>query len=135
MNGMRPDELAEGIRRFGFRKWYERQLLRSHGHLAGSFLCLVGVFAAFEALTRFRDWSDQVVDLLAIALCVAAGLWSLRRYLFLLGHAEMAAGQADCPQCGEYGRLLLKERPDRDAPVHVACKKCGHDWHIDVASD
>jgi hypothetical protein len=31
--------LAEGIRKHGFRKWYERQLLRGHGHMALTFLC------------------------------------------------------------------------------------------------
>jgi hypothetical protein len=26
--------LADGIRRVGFRKWYERELLSSHAHMA-----------------------------------------------------------------------------------------------------
>ena len=41
--------LAEGIRKHGFRKWYERELMQSHAHLALTFICMVGVFAAFEA--------------------------------------------------------------------------------------
>jgi hypothetical protein len=26
-------KLAEGIRKHGFRKWYERELLQSHAHM------------------------------------------------------------------------------------------------------
>ncbi len=81
-------KLAEGIRKHGFRKWYERQLLQSHAHLALTFICMVGVFAAFEAVMRFRSWADQATDIVAIFLCAGTGLWALRRYLFLLSHAE-----------------------------------------------
>jgi hypothetical protein len=35
-------KLAEGIRRHGFRKWYERELLQSHAHLVLCFLCVIG---------------------------------------------------------------------------------------------
>jgi hypothetical protein len=124
-------KLVDGLSKLGFRKWYERELLQSHAHLALCFMCLVGVFAAFEALVRFRSLADQVIDVLAIALCTAAGLWSLRRYLYLLGHAEMAANQADCPKCGTYGRLLLLRAQDEGAVVHVRCKSCGHEWPIE----
>ena len=48
-------KLAEGIRKHGFRKWYERELLQSHAHLLLTFLCMIGLFAAFEALGRFRS--------------------------------------------------------------------------------
>jgi hypothetical protein len=127
--------LTDGIRKHGFRKWYERQLLQSHGHLALSFICLVGVFAAFEALMRFRSWADQLTDIVAIGLCVACGIWAIRRYLYLLHHAEMVAHQAECKQCGDYGRLRLVdgERALATAEeVKVGCKKCGHEWHIGV---
>jgi hypothetical protein len=122
--------LAAGIRKHGFRKWYERELLQSHGHLALCFICLVGVFAAFEALTRFRGWLDQVIDIVAIGACIAAGLWSLRRYLFLLHHAELVAHQAECRQCGEYGRLRLIGEDLGQEQVRVGCKKCQHEWTI-----
>jgi molybdopterin synthase catalytic subunit len=48
--------LSDGIRRIGFRKWYERTLLASHAHLVLCFLCLIGVFAAFEACHFLIDW-------------------------------------------------------------------------------
>ncbi len=124
--------LAEGIRRHGFRKWYERQLLRSHAHLMLTFLCMVGVFAAAEAALRFRTVADQVTDFAALLLCAGAGLWALRRYLFLLNHAEAAAHQADCAQCGTYGRLELVHSDASGQSVAVRCRQCGHHWRIEA---
>lgn len=123
-------KLAEGIRKHGFRKWYERQLLQSHAHLALTFLCAIGVFGAIEAASRFRSWSDQAIDGLALLMCVGIGLWALRRYLFLLGHAEAVANQADCPSCQTYGRLELIQSDDSGDSVRVRCRHCSHHWHI-----
>lgn len=120
--------LAEGIRKHGFRKWYERRLMTSHAHLALTLCCLIGVFAAFEALVSFRDWSDQAIDIVAIGLCVMVGVWALRRYLFLLASAEMAANQADCTDCKAYGRLELEESDFSGEQVRVRCRGCGHRW-------
>jgi hypothetical protein len=122
--------LAEGIRKFGFRKWYERELLQSHACMALTFLCGVGIVAAFEALTRYRGWADQAIDIGAILICAAVGLWALRRYLYLLNHAEMVANQAECPSCGTYGRLRLEPGSTRDS-VNVRCAECDHRWRID----
>jgi hypothetical protein len=124
-------KLAEGIRRHGFRKWYERQLLQSHAHLALTFLCVVGVFAAFEALTRFRSVADQVTDLATLLGSAAAGLWALRRYLYLLSHAEAVAHQAECAKCEAYGRLELLQSDALGESVQVRCRGCGHVWRID----
>ena len=41
--------LAEGIRKHGLRKWYERELLLSHAHLALCIISVIGVLGAFEA--------------------------------------------------------------------------------------
>lgn len=122
-------KLADGIRKHGFRKWYERELMQSHGHLALTFLSGVGVMGAFEAFTTFRAWSEQLMNIVALGACVGIGLWSLRRYLYLLHHAEAAAHQAVCKQCGTYGRLRLVPRAP-GAGVAVCCTKCQHEWHI-----
>lgn len=122
--------IAEGIRKHGFRKWYERELLQSHAHLLLCFLSVIGLFGAFEAASLFRGWQDQVVDLGAAALCTAIGVWALRRYLGLLATAEAAANQAECKQCGTYGRMDLVASDATGHEVHVRCRKCGHEWHI-----
>ena len=123
--------LAEGIRRHGFRKWYERELLQSHAHLALTFLCMLGVFAALEAAFRFRSLTDQLIDIAAVLACGGAGLWALRRYLFLLTHAESVANKADCGQCKAYGRLELLQSDATGEAVQVRCRQCSHVWRID----
>jgi hypothetical protein len=123
-------QLTEGIRRLGFRKWYERELMNSHAHMALTFMCGVGLLAAFEAASQFRDWSDQLIDALAILALGAVGLWALRRYLYLLMHAESVANQANCPQCGVYARFKLVEHPPARPGVAVACRDCAHQWSI-----
>jgi hypothetical protein len=131
-SGVGAMKLADGIRKHGFRKWYERQLLQSHAHLALTFLCTIGVFMAFEAASRFRSFSDQLSDLIAVPLCAGVGVWALRRYLFLLHHAEAVAHQADCPHCGTYGRLALVQPHPGGESVAVRCRHCNHQWLIDA---
>ena len=121
-------KLAEGIRTVGFRKWYERELLTGHAHLAGVLMCVLGLMMALEASSRFTSTLDRVIDIVAVIICAAVGAWALRRYLFLLARAEAIAHQADCPHCQAYGRLACEaERPDA---VDVRCRKCGHRWTI-----
>ena len=123
-------KLAAGIRKHGFRKWYERELMQSHIHMALTFVCLIGLMAAFEAATRYRGWVDQAIDIVAILVCSGAGLWSLRRYLYLLMHAESVANQADCPACGTYARFQLVRADALDENAAVCCRKCNHEWTI-----
>jgi hypothetical protein len=123
--------LAEGIRRHGFRKWYERELLRGHAHLALLLFCVLGLMMALEASTRFRSTADQVIDGLAVVVCGLAGLWSLRRYLYLLLRAETLAHQADCPQCQAYGLLELTSADASGDSVAVRCRRCAHEWRIE----
>jgi hypothetical protein len=122
--------LGAGIRKHGFRKWYERELLKSHAHLALTFLCAVAVFGAFEAAMQFRGAIDQLIDAAAILIAGGVGVWSLRRYLYLLMHAEHVARQADCPQCGVYARFKLVEERSSDNEVTVCCRECAHRWSI-----
>lgn len=123
--------LAEGIRRHGFRKWYERELLIGHSHLALVLLCAVGLMMALEAAFRFRSPADQLIDGLAVLCCAGAGLWALRRYLYLLMRAESLAHQADCPACKAYGRLELVESQADGDTVNVRCRRCAHEWWIE----
>jgi hypothetical protein len=126
-------KLAAGIRKHGFRKWYERELLQSHAHMALTFICMIGVLAAFEAASRYRGWLDQLIDVIAIVVCGGGGLWSLRRYLSLLMHAEHVAHQADCPGCGAYARFKLvhaEANADGERAL-VCCRQCSREWTIE----
>jgi hypothetical protein len=123
-------KLTEGIRKHGFRKWYERELLQSHGHLVLTFMCMVGIFAAFEALGSTRSWFDQAIDIVAIGVCMVVGIWALRRYLYLLSHAEATANQADCPQCKAYGSFVVESENETERTLQVCCRKCQRRWTI-----
>jgi hypothetical protein len=123
--------LPDGIGRFGFRKWYERELLSSHAHMVLAFLSLVAVFASLEA-ARGAEPLDRVLDVLMMLVSAAIGAWALRRYFTLLTRAEVAANQAQCASCGEYGRFqLVPPRLEREN-AQVCCKKCSHRWVIEM---
>ncbi len=123
-------ELADGIRKHGFRKWYERELISSHAHLVLTVLATLGLLGSFEVFDRGASVGDQLVTVASVLACSAIGLWALRRYLYLLAHAEAVANQAVCPQCATYARLeLTAEQPAADA-VRVRCRHCEHRWSL-----
>lgn len=121
-------KLAEGIRKHGFKRWYERELMQSHAHLVLAFLSSIGLMAAFEGLFTFVDLADKLLDLISIVLCGAVGLWSIRRYLALLMQAEAAARQAECPGCGTYACFALVQA--HGSELQVRCCKCERVWPI-----
>lgn len=121
--------LAEGIRRVGFRKWYERELLSGHAHMLLTLLATIALMASFEAFTGGTT-GEKLLNVLFVIMCAAIALWSLRRYLYLLMHAEAIANQANCPQCTEYGRFTVVQDDRRTGETEVCCRKCSHAWRI-----
>jgi hypothetical protein len=120
--------LAQGIRALGFRKWYERRLLAGHAHLVLVLLGTLGAMAALEAAMRFATPAERLLDWAAVIGCAGFSLWALRRYLYLLQHAEQAAHQAECAECHAYGRLELLASEQAGQRLTVRCKGCGHHW-------
>ncbi len=121
--------LEDGVRRHGFRKWYERQLLSSHAHMVLAFLSVIGLLGSMEAARGAQgDW--RAMDMVFVLLCAGIGVWALRRYLFLLLRAEEAANQANCPDCGEYGRFEVVRGPSQEQRFDVQCRKCSCNWTI-----
>jgi ABC-type nickel/cobalt efflux system permease component RcnA len=121
--------LGEGIRKHGFRKWYERELIQSHAHLVLTLLCSIGLLSVFE-IFRSATMSEKLFDLGAALLFGGVGVWSLRRYLYLLMHAENSANQAVCAQCETYGRLTIAREEAGGRRLLVQCKRCGHQWRM-----
>lgn len=120
---------SDGIRRVGFRKWYERELLSSHAYMILAILSLVAVVASFEALSGARPY-EKVFDVLFIIVSAVIGLWAVRRYLFLLMRAEGVANQASCGDCGAYGRFTVVAEDRSHHETQVRCTKCEHLWTI-----
>ena len=136
-------ELSEGIRRLGFRGWYERQLIEGHLYLISGFLCLIMVIASIEEFNlRMPAW-ETFVRLAAVIVGSAVCLWALRRYLVMLDLAEYVAERSVCGKCTVYGGLDLSsvgvsraQRRGEDGEgvlpaVGVRCRKCGHEWTIE----
>ena len=125
--------LADGIQRVGFRKWYERELLSSHAHMALALISAEAMMASFEAF-RGASASEKLMNTAFVLVCAGIALWSMRRYLYLLMHAEEMANQANCAQCQAYGLLKLQEVEDRRLTaqrlVPVCCKRCGFQWNL-----
>lgn len=122
-------ELAEGIRKVGFRKWYERELLSSHAHMLLALLCTIALMAGLE-LIQGGTVTEKLLNIAMVFVSGAIGLWALRRYLYLLMHAETLADQANCPSCKEYGRLTLVDEDRRIGQLRVRCRKCSHEWSL-----
>jgi hypothetical protein len=123
--------LAEGIRRFGFRKWYERELIFSHIYLALAIVALAGMLGAIEVFSG-ATLLLKLLDAAFVVICGAVVFVSAQGYLLSLTSAESMANQAKCSACGTYGRLEVLAEDRRESSVHVRCKKCGHDWHIET---
>lgn len=120
------------IRRVGFRKWYERELIQCHLHLVLLVLAALALLGSAEAFSIKVPLHEQFVVLLCAAASAAIGLYALRRYLYLLSHAEFVADQAVCRQCEAYGRLDLLDETRDGARLRVRCRACQHTWTIDV---
>ena len=123
---------VNGIRKLGFKRWYERQLIESHLYLVTCFLCMVLVAVCLEALSFGKG--IQAVFILAL---VAAGLWvgfkSWQRFRVMFVNAMRLGESSTCGGCGTYARFNVTgagspvAQPQEEW-LHVKCRKCGHEW-------
>ena len=124
--------LSSDIRRRGFRKWYERELLRSHSHLVLLLLCALAALGAVEAFGHAG--SEKLLMAVSLLVAAAVGAWAVRRYLTSLMRAELIANQADCPACQAYARWSVEtdDGGDEQAGAFTArCRACQHRWRIE----
>lgn len=134
-------KVGDDIRRLGFRRWYERQLLESHAYLVTAFLALILLLAGIEGLELTRR--SPLVYGAIVAGTAAAGVLTYigwRRFNALLARAELFAAGAGCPECKAWGQfdVLAEERAAEDDPpesgrphwLRVKCRQCGRQWRI-----
>lgn len=129
--------VVQAIRERGFRKWYERELVRSHVHLVLVLACALAAIGALEAFSQ-RHGSDRLLMVLSLLVAAGVGAWAVRRYLFHLMLAEQIANQAVCPACQTYARWREQAEgapgpasADGQGRLQVRCLKCGHEWRIE----
>ena len=126
-------DAAVMIRRVGFRKWYERELRQSHMYLVLLILSAIGLIASLEAYAMRTTGSAAIAVLLCAAASASIGLWALRRYLYLLLHAEFVADQAVCRGCEAYAQWDVQARSDGGSQrLYVCCRKCQHQWFVEL---
>ncbi|MCC6534240.1 MAG: hypothetical protein IT531_16950 [Burkholderiales bacterium] len=129
---------ADGIRKLGFRRWYQRQLIEGHAWFVTCFLCMILAAACLEDLS-LRSGGWKAVTTLALIACAGLiGVTALKRYKQLLDRAEHIAEHSTCERCAEYGRLSILSAGGSDAAsalappwLRVQCRKCGHQWLIE----
>ena len=124
--------VAGQIRRLGFRKWYERELLSSHANLVLLLLSTIGLLASAEIFSTGLPVLEQVQVLLGAAASAVIGFLALRRYLYRLQHAEYVADQAVCRRCASYAKWDSLEEQAEGARLAVRCRQCGHAWTLDL---
>jgi predicted nucleic-acid-binding Zn-ribbon protein len=130
--------VAEHIRKLGFRRWHERQLVEAHASLVTAFLCVIVVAVCLDQL-QWRDGGVKPLIMLAlivagIALCFKA----VSFYFKMLFRAEHFAQQAVCSHCKVYGAIEIITTSAADSNnvtdernndwLKIRCKRCGHDW-------
>ena len=137
-------DIAERIRRQGFRKWYERQLVDCHLAFVTCFLSGIAMASCLSAV-RVLDAGWDTAALLAGAFAASLLCWqSWRRYITVRERAETYGNRSTCPTCRAYARFEVlaaghvAEGPYRDPPeqplpypwLRVRCRRCGTAWRM-----
>jgi hypothetical protein len=132
------------IRRVGFRKWYERQLIDSHLCLVTCFLCGIVIATMVEVLGRFEATARYFTQASVMMAALAIGWLAWRRYITVLERAERYGQRSTCATCNTYGRFEVLASgvdtipgptaeavaPLRVEWMRVKCRKCGADWRM-----
>ena len=132
------------IRKLGFRKWYERQLIDCHLSLVTCFLCGIAIAGFIETVNPAEFGFGQVGILGLVVGAFALGWYSWRRYITVLERAELYGQRSTCPTCDAYGRFDVLATGMDDTPGKVAeavaplqaawlrvqCRKCGTAWRM-----
>ncbi len=123
---------AQRIRQVGFRKWYERELLHSHGNLLLLLFATLGLLGSLEVYSTRQTLLQGIPMLAGACACAAIGYYALRRYLRALAQAEFVARQAICPACTAYAKWGLVDGPPSESRLRVRCRACSHRWEIEL---
>jgi hypothetical protein len=125
--------VSAGLRKYGFRRWYERQLYESHAYLVTAFLSLILVATAAEVYVDHETVAQKVLVLVLAAAAAVLCLFAWRRFSALLFRAEALATQATCERCRAYGKFDVIGASSKAGTltgerVNVRCRKCSCEW-------
>lgn len=128
--------LKNVINKYGFRHWYEGELIRAFGYVALGLVLFIFGASALEIFWEETDapWVWSVLKLVGAFAGIILGGLSWIRFSSLIARAEILAHQAVCPSCKAYGRLQVEdERSDPetlDRILQCRCNKCQNQWPI-----
>ena len=123
---MRGLQSALAIRKLGFERWFERQLIESHVYLVTSFLCLILVLAVFEELGSGAAGLERALMFAAIVAGGALGLFSWDRYRTILFPALQLSERSTCEKCGAHARFSVIDSGRED--IQETVEHRGHQW-------
>ena len=112
--------IAARIRKQGFQRWYERQLIEAHASLVTAFLCVIVVAVCVD---QFRWREGGFKPLMIMALVVAGVLICIKAvgvYFRVLFRAEHVAQQVNCRQCAALWRHIGVDAFGRSGGRQVA---------------
>lgn len=132
------------IQRLGFRKWYERELIKCHAALVTCFLCALLAAALMEQLDKLSLGWEPASLLLVVFGAIILGWTSWRSYITILKRAELYGQRSSCPQCHAYARFNVVASGEDTTPgpiavavaplgaawMRVECRKCGTVWRM-----
>jgi hypothetical protein len=136
----------DAIRKLGFKRWYERQLIESHGYLVTCFLSMIVIAVALDDIAfEGRGWEPVLMLVVALgALVLAVHAWN--QYRQGLIKAERVASEATCGRCKAYAAFRIVAsgpqptrllQPSGELPVgqpevwlRVRCRRCEHEWTV-----
>jgi hypothetical protein len=128
---------AQKLRKLGFRRWYERQLIEGHLYLVTCFLCMILVAACLEEFGDQGPGRQPALMLTLAVLGAGVGAVTWRRFKDILSNAEHMADRASCGTCGNYARFVVlgdggqQEGEGVAGWVRVRCRNCSHEWLIE----
>jgi hypothetical protein len=137
-------DIVDGVRKLGFRKWYEHKLIEAHAWLVVGFLALIVALALVEVRNNTTGGQQRFVLMAGFVATLAGAILSWLRYHHVLEATELAAELAVCPHCDTYGRLrVVRSTPQSDAAMasnpllqdlphlRVQCRHCGGEWQLE----
>ena len=134
-------QVTRYIERYGFRRWYERQLYESHAYLVVGLIGLILMLAGVEVLGTAESGVHYA---LLLATAASGGLGTFvawHRFSTLLARAEHFGEAATCPRCSAWGKFnvlaqesaTVNDPPEAGRPhwIKVRCKNCEAEWRVE----
>lgn len=121
--------VAKSIRKIGYRRWYERQLVESHLWLVTCVVALVMTASGMELFGLGRGAAERVFDVALILSGLMLSWVGWRRYARLMMAAQFIGEQADCPSCGRHG-FRVGADAGSTRTLDACCPRCAHHWPI-----